>query len=430
MLWKSIVIKLVFIFILCTFIGCGGYDKEIDNAKKKIDEGDYNAAVTILTDVVHNEPSEVRAHFFLGIAYNKLERYEEAAKELEIALSLDSRNIEAQFQLGKALWHLERKLGALKAFRDYLQGEPKNERVREIMQLTGEIYHVSQITRSKTDCSSPDFSPDGNYIVFVRVTPNLTGKIYIMDTDGKNEKMITPENCSDFTPSFSPDGKKIIFSSGIIKGEEFHKTGIYTMDIDGKNRKLLVENSLLRSNPTYSNDGSKILYEVETIASRQIVIANADGSNPEKLIPQTENTNRWGSFSPDDKRVAFTTTRNGNFAIYSININRTNEIKLTQNIRAYMPDYSYDGTKIAFVSDSNNENPEIYIMDSDGSNIQRLTNSKGEDVSPSFSPDNKKIAFVSIRNSSYRQVCIIDLTRKLTEKELIARIRKQISIYQ
>jgi Tol biopolymer transport system component len=52
--------------------------------------------------------------------------------------------------------------------------------------------------------------------------------------------------------------------------------------------------------------------------------------------------------------------------------------------------------KIVFDSDRDG-NPEIYAMDPDGSNPQRLTDSKGSDETPAWSPDRKKIAFASDR---------------------------------
>ncbi|MCH8286841.1 PD40 domain-containing protein [candidate division KSB1 bacterium] len=71
------------------------------------------------------------------------------------------------------------------------------------------------------------------------------------------------------------------------------------------------------------------------------------------------------------------------------------------------PSWSPDGTKIVFSStrDDNNEsetpNLEIYVMDADGSNIKRLTNSLRHDGSPSWSPDGSQIIFESDRNGSF-----------------------------
>ena len=66
-----------------------------------------------------------------------------------------------------------------------------------------------------------------------------------------------------------------------------------------------------------------------------------------------------------------------------------------------MPAFSPDGTKIAFVSLENGAaNPEIYVMDADGSGRTRLTTSAGNDFDPAWSPDGTKIAFMSNRRSA------------------------------
>ena len=60
----------------------------------------------------------------------------------------------------------------------------------------------------------------------------------------------------------------------------------------------------------------------------------------------------------------------------------------------WFPCWSPDGTKIAFISDRD-DNDEIYVMDADGENQVNLTNSRNRDMEPSWSPDGKQIAFWS-----------------------------------
>jgi Tol biopolymer transport system component len=66
------------------------------------------------------------------------------------------------------------------------------------------------------------------------------------------------------------------------------------------------------------------------------------------------------------------------------------------------------------------------MMNTDGAQQQRLTNSDGKDTTPAFSPDGQKIVFASVRDASYIQICIMDLSRTLTRAELLARVQKQI----
>ena len=58
------------------------------------------------------------------------------------------------------------------------------------------------------------------------------------------------------------------------------------------------------------------------------------------------------------------------------------------------PAWSPDGRKIAFVSDRDG-NSEIYVMNADGSGQRRLTRNPAYDADPAWSPDGRTIAFVT-----------------------------------
>jgi Tol biopolymer transport system component len=119
---------------------------------------------------------------------------------------------------------------------------------------------------------------------------------------------------------------------------------------------------------------------------------------PESLgIAAMDNMPSW---SPDGKKIAFTTNRNGHSDIYVMNADGSNQTRLTKNpARDVLPSWSPDCTKIAFASDRDG-NFEIYIMNADGSNQTRLTNNPVEDSSPSWSPDGTRIAYQSFRDKN------------------------------
>src|SRR5262245_23524715 len=87
-------------------------------------------------------------------------------------------------------------------------------------------------------------------------------------------------------------------------------------------------------------------------------------------------------------RIVFQSQRDGNPEIYVMNADGTNQVRLTFNT-VFDGDatFSPGGEKIAFMSTRDGGNGEIYIMHADGSSQKRLTNSPGADVLPTFSPD-------------------------------------------
>ncbi|MFH1562233.1 MAG: carboxypeptidase regulatory-like domain-containing protein, partial [Nitrospirota bacterium] len=124
----------------------------------------------------------------------------------------------------------------------------------------------------------------------------------------------------------------------------------------------------------------------------------SDNSNIQNInIPLMPIGNTFG-------KVSFDSGSNGNREVYSLNANASSSssmARLTYNISDdYDPCVSWDNEKITFVSNRDN-NPEIYIMNKNGSNQLRLTNIPGQDLSPSFSPDSSRIVFSSNRDGNY-----------------------------
>ena len=93
-------------------------------------------------------------------------------------------------------------------------------------------------------------------------------------------------------------------------------------------------------------------------------------------------------------------TADGNPEIHVINSNGTGSTRLTLDPASDVdPAWSPDGTKIAFQSDRDGH-AEIYVMNADGSNAVRLTNDAAYDAEPAWSPDGTKIAFTSERTGN------------------------------
>jgi len=192
---------------------------------------------------------------------------------------------------------------------------------------------------------SPNFSPDGNWMVF-----HDYAQIYKIKLDGDSLTQLTFEG-RNFYPDWSPDGNKIAFQ----KNEPVDSFGIYLMDVDGRFASL-VPGGYSGCYPDFSPDGKKILCEI-------------------------------ASYTPGNDYV------DHYFWILSLEDTSHIRLPLVRGDNRY-PVFSPDGQKIAF-SSMYYSAPVIYVMDSDGKNLKVLTPEGGDN--PAWSPDGKYIVYADVR---------------------------------
>lgn len=91
-----------------------------------------------------------------------------------------------------------------------------------------------------------------------------------------------------------------------------------------------------------------------------------------------------GQPPPAGNSIAFVSSRDGNYEIYVMDIDGSNQTRLTNSPGwETMPAWSPDGAHLAFNSNRDG-NTEIYVMNANGSNQYNLTNSPGWDADPTW----------------------------------------------
>lgn len=125
--------------------------------------------------------------------------------------------------------------------------------------------------------------------------------------------------------------------------------------------------------------------------------AEGAGNQPIRLTTDPANDHNAG-LNHDSTRVAFASNREGNDEIYVINADGTDERRLTQtNLWESRPQWSPDGLRIVYQSTPNHMHYNIFVMNGDGSNVTQLTNREGFDGLPKWSPDGSRIIFTTDR---------------------------------
>ena len=132
----------------------------------------------------------------------------------------------------------------------------------------------------------------------------------------------------------------------------------------------------------------------------EIFVVNADGSALARLSNSrgSDQLPRWydqaPAWSPDYRQIALLSNRDGNWQIYSMNADGTDQKQLTHSTaNLTCPVWSPDGKKIAFCVDDAGH--DICVINADGTGYTCLTeDDKGRHYSPAWSPDSRRIAFV------------------------------------
>jgi Tol biopolymer transport system component len=255
---------------------------------------------------------------------------------------------------------------------------------------------TTELTGSGLSDTSPRWSPDGGKIVFSAREHSWPGShIYIMNSDGTDLTRIsadpTDKEYLHFASEISPDGKQVAYATPL---------GIRVANSDGSQSRLL-EETANTSGLTWTPDSTSIVfskYDRYGSDSFDLFIVDARGSEPKPLIVTSyanESTPRFKPTNADvviDLQALDEITRAAEEAASLI---------ASTNITFVDPSPAEIGLrKVVFVRDD--IDPEIWVINTDGSGRQKLTDNLFSDYDPAWSPNGEKIAFASNRDTGSR----------------------------
>ncbi len=279
---------------------------------------------------------------------------------------------------------------------------------------------VSSITDNCPTVPNPDQADTDprptTQIAFEKLLPDGPSEVYRMNVDGSTHTRLTfNETGYDGNPSYGPDlplplfQQKIAFSSYRVVGVDL-EYGIYTINPDGTGETFLTAGPCGSFDPEISPDGTKIVFVSNMcLGNFEIFIMDIDGSNITQITNDPANDNE-PTFTPDGNGILFSTDRDGNTEIYYTDLTGsfTSNVTNTSASNETTPHSNAAGTEILLVSDKDDVNGgEIYTFN--GATYTRLTNDPAFDSAAVFSTEGDKIAFTSDRDNANGEIYTMNL---------------------
>jgi Tol biopolymer transport system component len=248
----------------------------------------------------------------------------------------------------------------------------------DIYRLDTRTHTVRPLVATRALEHSPTFSPDGTRLAFVRESGG-NADIYVANADGSSARRLTRTAGGDYNPAWSPDGTRIAFASN--RGGLFK---IYVMRADGSDVRPVAPRRSSGGGsytPAWSPDGRWIAFSssAATPENPEIYVVHPDGSGLKRLTytkgdVDTLGDDSWPTWSPDGKRIAFSSNRTGDGELWIMNADGSGQKRLAGLTRRddWAPTWSPDGTRIAFHSLDGVGRVQLYTVRPDGRGLARL----------------------------------------------------------
>ena len=251
--------------------------------------------------------------------------------------------------------------------------------------------------------SDPSVSPDGRRLVFSRFSGSFTADLFVADLQNGNTaaapRQITTDHQFKRSPVWTADGKEIVY----VTGEFTSFLAIYRVPASGGTPVRIEGIGEYAADLAIAPKGHRLVYS-QQIRDYNIWRRPLDGSgSPTRFLSSTR-FEAGAAYSPDGKRIAFSSNRTGFRQIWVADADGSNPVALTNFTSggiAGSPRWSPDSQTIVF--DARPDGPsDVYSIRAEGGTPKRLTEHRAEDQVPSYSADGRWIYFASNRSGERR----------------------------
>jgi eukaryotic-like serine/threonine-protein kinase len=247
----------------------------------------------------------------------------------------------------------------------------------------------------------PELSPDGRTLAFIRWERDSVGDIYTQPMRGGTLRRMTSDGKRIGGLAWSSDNEFIVFSS--TRGS---LPGLWKIPADGGTPEALAGVGADAWAPSISRVGNLLAYTHQSENVNIWRVPGPDSVGPKTPLKIISSPRQQTSavYSPDGKRIAFSSDRTGTFEIWVADADGSHPSQLTSfgGPITGTPHWSPDGNWIVFDSRPGGH-AAIFVIGAGGGEPRQLTDGTFEDIVPDWSHDGRQIYFTSSRTGE-RQI--------------------------
>ncbi len=144
--------------------------------------------------------------------------------------------------------------------------------------------------------------------------------------------------------------------------------------------------------PARTGDQAPIVYQALDGARWQLSVIEAAGRAPRQIRSNGNDVDP--AWSPDGSKIAFASTREGGFQLWVMNADGSNAQRLTSGSSVNRnPAWSPDGSQIAFISNRDAGKEQVFVIGAGGGEPKQITKGSGAAGKPTWSADGKQLAY-------------------------------------
>ena len=273
--------------------------------------------------------------------------------------------------------------------------------IRLLSPESGEVRALTRPREALAGDHAPAFSPDGEWLSFIRSGSVRQGDLYVVSLAGGEPRRRTFDNRWLWGHTWSPDGEDLLFSSSRLGFFNLWQVGFRR----GEPRWLPVTGGESLIAPTVSPRSRRLVYEQWSYDAniRQQSISEQGPAAPATVLLSSSQWDSHPRFSPQGDRIAFTSRRSGELEIWVAAGDGAEPYPLASTGDSFAStfDWSPDGRRIVFSARRDGQ-VDLYAAELGSRRIRQLTEGPAVELNPRWSDGGGRILFSSDRSGAWQ----------------------------